>query len=226
MQNPDRRSLGSFAHFWFGLTAALALAGLIIQVAVTWGFAGGHFATPASRIFNLLFFFTILSNILTMLTNGALFFNPVRPSTFFRVVRLSGLIGIAVTGIVYHGVLAENNRLEGWSLVADIILHSLVPVAAVLGWLVFGPRGQITPRIVKFSILFPAIYCVVTLIRGPIVGDWYPYPFIDAARFGYGRVAVNCALVAILFVGLAAGAYWLDGLLARRLPARAQLSGR
>lgn len=207
------------------MTAILVAIGLIIQVAVTWNFKGGHFSTPAARIFNLLFFFTILSNILTGATNAWLAAYPKRCPVGFRIVRLSGLIGIIVTGVVYHGVLAENTHLEGWALVADVILHSLVPIAAVLGWLVFGPRGQITPRIVKLSILFPAIYCAVTLIRGPIVGDWYPYPFIDVAAHGYGRVAVNCALVAILFVGLAAGAYWLDGLLSRR-PAILQLSGR
>jgi hypothetical protein len=216
----------AWAHAWFGLTAALVALGLIIQVAVTWSFEGGHFATPLSRIFNLLFFFTILSNIITGVTNGLLYANPDRPSEFFRVVRLAGLIGIAVTGIVYHGVLAENHHLEGWSLVADVILHSLVPIAAVLGWLLFGPRGQLTPRIVALSVLFPAIYCAVTLIRGPLVGDWYPYPFIDVAANGYGRVAINCALVAVLFVGLAAGAFWVDGLLTRRFSGALQLSGR
>ena len=226
MRGSIRDSTGSLARVWFGLTAALVIVGLIIQIAVTWNFTGGHFSTPAARIFNLLFFFTILSNILTGVTNGMLSLHPGRCPVGFRIARLSGLIGIAVTGIVYHGVLAENHHLEGWSLVADVILHSLVPVAAVLGWLVFGPRGQITPRIVKLSILFPAVYCAVTLIRGPLVGDWYPYPFIDVAQHGYARVAVNCALVAVLFVGLAAGAWWLDGLLSRRDPAMAQFPVR
>src|SRR5947209_7007702 len=135
MPNSNARTSPSLAQFWFGLTAALVAIGLVIQIAVTWGFEGGHFATPISRVFNLLFFFTILSNIITGVTSGMLAANPSRCPVGFRIARLSGLIGITVTGIVYHGVLAENNHLEGWSLVADVILHSLVPVAAVLGWL-------------------------------------------------------------------------------------------
>lgn len=226
MRTATSYSTRAWARCWFALTAALVILGLIVQIAVTWNFRGGHFATPLSRLFNLLFFFTILSNIITGVTNGLLSLNLDRSSEIFRVVRLAGLVGIAVTGIVYHGVLAENSHLEGWSLVADVILHSLVPVAAVVGWIVFGPRGQLTPRVVAFSVLFPAIYCAVTLIRGPLVGDWYPYPFIDVAAHGYGRVAVNCALVAILFVGLAAGAYWLDGILSRRFASALQFSER
>jgi hypothetical protein len=59
---------------------------------------------------------------------------------------------------------------------------------------------------------------VFTLIRGAIA-HWYPYPFIDVTQLGYGGVAVNCLWVALLMLGLAAGATVLDDRLPR--PGRA-----
>ena len=35
----------------------------------------------------------------------------------------------------------------------------------------------------------PLVYVAYSLLRGPLV-DWYPYPFLDPADGGYGRVAV------------------------------------
>jgi hypothetical protein len=225
-QTTHREPVAHYARLWFGLTAVIVGFGLVLQLILAARNDSGYFATPLSRAFNLLFFFTVLSNIMVTVASALLYFNPRRLSLAFNVLRLTSVIGIAVTGVVFHGVLSGLQELQGADKLADFILHTLSPIMAVLGWLVFGPRGQITPRIVKLSILFPAIYCAITLIRGPLVGDWYPYPFIDVAQYGYGRVALNCALVAVLFVGLAAGAYWLDSLLTRRAPAMAQLSGR
>jgi hypothetical protein len=54
-----------------------------------------------------------------------------------------------------------------------------------------------------------------TLIRGAVIG-WYPYPFIDVAKIGYVRAIVSAVWVAVLFLGVAAGATVID----RRLPGR------
>ena len=43
------------------------------------------------------------------------------------------------------------------------------------------------------------------MIRGPYA-HWYPYPFVDAAQHGYGRVALNAALLLVCFA-LAAVAF-------------------
>jgi hypothetical protein len=221
MRNSGGRSSESSARTWFGLIAAITLVGLVIQVAMVWNNNAGHFATPASRIFNLLFFFTILSNIITMITSGLLYQNLHRSSTIFRVSRLSGLVGIIVTGIIYHAALSELSHLKGWDSVANVILHYVVPITAVLGWLAFGPRGMTTIRIVGLSIIYPVAYCAVTLIRGPIV-DWYPYPFMDVTAHGYGRVAVNCVFVAVLVVAVAFVIHRLDGWMAKRIPTSVQ----
>ena len=55
---------------------------------------------------------------------------------------------------------------------------------------------------------------IFVLIRGETV-DYFPYPFIDVIRIGYAKVAVNSVWVAVLYLGLAAGATALDRRLAR-----------
>jgi hypothetical protein len=88
------------------------------------------------------------------------------------------------------------------------------PVMGVLGWLMFGPRGLTSRRVMRLSVLFPVAWLAFVLIRGPIV-DYYPYPFVDVTKLGYARVLVNCVWVAVLYLGLTAGATALDSRLAR-----------
>jgi hypothetical protein len=99
--------------------------------------------------------------------------------------------------------------------VANFLLHTLAPVVGVLGWLLFGPRGQTDARIVSWSIVYPLLWLAFTLVRGEFVG-FYPYPFVDVDEHGYPRVLLNCLLVAVLFLALAAGATTLDRRLRRK----------
>ena len=115
---------------------------------------------------------------------------------------------------MYHVALADLQELDGKAAVADQLLHLVVPVLAVAGWLVFGPRGLVSARDIGLATLVPLAWLVFTLIRGPIV-DWYPYPFLDVRDHGYPRVFANCVLVGLLFLALAAGARALDRVLDR-----------
>lgn len=201
------------ARVWFGLTAAVALAGLVIQLVVTARATGGQFPTTAARIANLFCFFTIQSNVLVALTSALLAVRLDRPATRFRVLRADTVLAIAVTGVVYHVALAGLHELTGFAAVADFLLHTATPVLTVLGWLLLGPRGSFTARTIPLAVIFPVAWLVFTLIRGPIV-DFYPYPFVDVVALGLPRVLLNCAIVAVLFLALAGGGALLD----RRLP--------
>jgi hypothetical protein len=57
------------------------------------------------------------------------------------------------------------------------------------------------------SLIWPLLWFVYTLARGAL-SHWYPYPFVDAATHGYGRVIVNAMLV-LLVLGAMAGIYLL-----------------
>jgi hypothetical protein len=201
---------------WAGLTALIVAMGLVVQLIVTATGTEGFYPDNPDRVFNVFAYFTIQSNLLLGGTTLMLALQPDRPqSTLFRTLRLNGVLCIAVTGIVYHVALASLDDLTGWAAVTNFLLHTASPVVGVLGWLLFGPRGQTDQRIVAWSIVFPLLWLVFTLVRGEFVG-FYPYPFVDVAEHGYPRVLLNCLLVAVLFLALAAGATYLDHRLHRK----------
>lgn len=209
----------AIARFFFAATALAVLVGLIVQLAVSANLTGSRFTSLGSRLFNVFCYFTVQSNILVGITTGLLAWQLHRPSTAFRVLRLAGLIGITVTGIVFHIALSGLQDLKGSAAFADFVLHTLVPVLAVIGWLLFGPRRMISWPVAALADLFPAGWLIFALIRGALIG-FYAYPFIDVDTLGYPRVLLNSALVAALFFVLAALAIGLDRLLSGRVGAR------
>jgi len=204
-------------RWWFTLTALAVAVAIAIQVPVSAGSTRGFFDTPLVRALNVFAFFTVLSNLIVGATSLLLALDPRRPSLSFDVLRLTGVVAIAITGVVYHAVLRGLDDLVGWALVADLILHTLVPVMAVVGWLVWGPRDRANRRVVGLTVVFPVCWFMFTIIRGEVVG-FYPYPFIDVADLGYARVMLNCVVVAALYLAVGAGAAWLDTTLIRARP--------
>lgn len=204
----------SKARLWFGATVALVVFGLVVQVAVAVNAPSGFFQGAAARTFNVFCFFTIQSNVIVGVTSLLLGLDPTRSSTIFNAFRLTGVAAIALTGLVYHSVLRGLFDLESWALVADHVIHTIVPVMGVSGWLIFGPRGRTSSRVAKLAVIFPVCWLFFTLVRGEII-HFYPYPFVDVLHLGYGRVAVNCVWVAVLYLGMASGLTVLDGWLAR-----------
>jgi hypothetical protein len=99
-------------------------------------------------------------------------------------------------------------------MLADRLLHTVVPLLAVVGWLVAGPRGQVDRSDLGPFLVLPLIWIAYTLIRGAIV-DWYPYPFIDVEEHGYAVVALNCLGVATLMLALFGLALVVDRRLTR-----------
>jgi hypothetical protein len=202
-------------RIWFALTAAAVFTGVLIQVLVSAGNEEGLFPTAAGRVFNVFCYFTIQSNLVVGVTSLMLALRPERDSELFRVFRLTGLVAITVTFIVFHVALSHLVDLEGWAKVADQILHTVVPVLAVGTWLTFGPRGLVDRDTALLALVPPLLWVVFTLIRGELI-DFYPYPFVDVNEHGYAGVIANSALIALLFLGLAIGALALD----RKLGAR------
>ena len=204
------------AQWFFGLTGMTVLVGLVVQIVAVLQEENAIFDGTAARIFNMFCYFTVQSNVIIGVTCLLLAWNPRRTATVFAVFRLAGLVDIAITGIVYHIALADLRELAGSALVADQLLHSVVPLLAVIGWVMFGPRGMVSWRVIGLAALIPVVWIVFTLIRGPIV-DFYPYPFIDVAQHGYGVVFRNLALVGVVFLSFAALVKWLDGVIGDRL---------
>jgi hypothetical protein len=200
-----------FARLWHGAVAALVVLAIVMQVVIALQVSGPAPEVPTGvlrgthafgRVVRVFSFFTIQSNLLCGFAALTLALNPHRDGPIWRAVRLASLFGITVTGIVYSAVLAD--MYEPSSLgasIVNLIVHYIVPIMVVLGWFLFGPRPRIERRTVVWSLAFPVLWTIYTLIRGAAV-HWYPYPFVDADTLGYGKVAVNAVLVVVLLAAV------------------------
>jgi hypothetical protein len=207
--------LSDLGRVWLAATAAVVFTGVVIQLDATADSTGGFFEDRTDRVLNVFAFFTIQSNLLLGITCLIAAIRPRTRSTLFRVARLCGLIGIAITGVVFHLALRDLQDLTGQAKLADFLLHTASPILGLTGWLLFGPRRLISKTVVWCTLVFPLAYGAFTLVRGESVG-WYPYPFMDVNDHGYPRIILNCAIIGAAFVAFATGAHALD----RRLPGR------
>ena len=209
--SPYPKSAATWARLWFALTALCVVGGVAISVFTAAHNHAGHFHTPAERAFNTFAFFTVDSNLTVGVTVLLLALEPDRSSPLFATFRLIGVVAITVTWLVYHVALAD---LLGFDQPGNQLVHTVVPILAVVGWLMFGPRRLTSARIALWSLIFPVAWLGFTLIRGAFV-HWYPYPFIDVTTLGFGGTLLNCLWVSVLLLGLAAGATKVDRVLDR-----------
>jgi TRAP-type C4-dicarboxylate transport system permease small subunit len=196
------------ARAWHLLTAVVALAALGLQlVLVINGDAILVDHDPPNlveRILRYFAYFTIESNILVLATTARLARDAAYDAPRWRVVRIAAVSGITVTGLVHWFLLRPLLHLDGADLVADKVLHLVVPILAVLGWLAFGPRPRIDWPACLRAALWPLAWLVVMLASGAVTG-WYPYPFLDHREHGWDHVAVVCVGILVLFFAIFAG---------------------
>ena len=176
-------------------------------------------AGALARVADTLSYFTIWSNIAVAVAVTLLAMDPVRDSVARRVLRLSSLLMITVTAIVYQVVLAPGIDVAGWSLLTDPLLHAVTPLVTVVVWAVWGPRGWITARLLPGALAVPLMWIVWMLARGAVI-DAYPYGFANVVELGYAVVARNLLLVLVFALALAAAFWGLDVVLRRRRDGR------
>jgi hypothetical protein len=181
---------------WFALALQLWLS---IRMTV----ADGRSVTTAIWIY--LGFFTILTNLLVAMALSAQALGmDDRLGRFFRSTGVTTAIAanIAVVMLTYNLLLRQLWRPKAWNLIADVLLHDVMPAAFLLFWWFVVPKADLRLRQLGRWLLYPLGYLVYALIRGAI-NRWYPYPFIDVNALGYSRVLVNAVGVAFAFAVVA-----------------------
>lgn len=191
------------AWAWRAVFAVVGLFALGLQYGLMIGTDPGRI--PALTL-NFFSFFTILTNVLVML----ILLLPVvaGSSSLGRwvstpSVRAAVSMYAVVVGLVYHLLLHATWAPEGWSYVVNILLHYVMPIAMLIDWLAFVPRGQLTWRDPLRWLLFPLAYGGWTLAHGLAV-DWWPYWFVDVTELGLAKAGAYFAglLAFFLVVGL------------------------
>lgn len=207
------------ARPWHTVTAVVTWAALALQLVliIRGGVVLDETSPPAlgTRLIRFISYFTILTNLLVAVTTTTLGLGQTVAPRWWRVLRLNAVVGITVTGLVHWFLLRPLLDLSGADYLADKLLHVVVPLLAVVGWMVFGPRGKAERSLLLPSLIYPVGWLIYTLVRGA-VANWYPYPFLDVRLHGYPAALLACAGVAVLLIALTWGAMVLD----RRLPTR------
>ena len=199
------------ARAWHAVTAAVTIAALVLQLVLV--IRGGVVLDETrpfglgERLWHFVSYFTIQSNLLVAVTAALLAQDPARDGRGFRTLRLAGLLGISVTGVVHFTLLRPLLDLDGWDYAADKLLHMVVPALAVIGFALFGPRPRVDRQSLWPSLAWPVLYLVYVLVFGAVDG-WYPYPFLDPDEDGWGAVIVSSVGVTLVFLAFY-GVYWL-----------------
>ncbi|MAS53649.1 MAG: hypothetical protein CMJ44_03300 [Pimelobacter sp.] len=205
------------ARRFHALTATVAIVAVVLQLVLV--IRGGQVLDEVEppalglRLARFVAYFTVQSNVLVAIASLTLALDPARDTRTWRVLRLAGVVGITVTGLVHYLLLRPLLDLDGADWAADKLLHMVVPIMALVGWVVFGPRPRITLGAVGWALAWPVAWLGVTLSVGALSG-WYPYPFLDHREDGAAAVVVASLGVTLLFVALFALAAWLDRRLA------------
>jgi hypothetical protein len=183
--------MSSLARLAAALVALIAWIGLGTQLQASIILAG---SLPAA-LWAMLFYFTVLTNLLVALGFTAIALN--RPPPPFW---LGGLVlAIVLVGIVYNTLLVGLVELSGGALLADFLNHTLTPILVPLWWLAFAPKARLRWRAPLLWALYPIAYFLYALARAPGMGK-YPYPFMDVGKLGWPQVGVNVVLIAAGFV--------------------------
>ncbi|WP_405733859.1 Pr6Pr family membrane protein [Streptomyces sp. NBC_00028] len=165
----------------------------------------------------VLSYFTIQSAVLLALVSTA---SARRAWTARRPLpaALTGatLLYVLLTGLVYHLLLAETTTPfsmtdtaapTGWAKITNVVLHTALPIAATLDWLLLTAPGRLRLRNAATWLVFPLAYLAFSFTRGelllPGTPAHYLYPFLDVDLHGYKTVLGNALLLGLSFYALA-----------------------
>ncbi|MEJ7738655.1 MAG: Pr6Pr family membrane protein [Chitinophagaceae bacterium] len=153
-------------------------------------------------IISFFSYFTILTNILVAFCFSILLFSPASAlqKWISRTRVLTAVtVYITIVGIVYNLILRNLWSPAGWQLVADELLHSVMPVLFMLYWVFFVPKRNLQWKDVTSWLIYPFVYLSYIIVRGSISG-LYPYPFLDVKQLGYNKVFTNCGVLFLAFL--------------------------
>ncbi len=206
------------AWLGFGMSLVIEIFGLVKidpstnkTPASEFGYVGHYadgLAGAPARVIDLLSYFTIWSQIVVGIVMTMLWLKPNRDEPWLRWLRLSSIMMIIVTGVVYNLLLGPNFPPVGLNKISSAIEHTITPIITVVVFFIWGPRSWFSPKNIMKALLIPIAYVIYTLIRGAIVG-LYPYGFFDVVTNGYVSVLVFVGgiLVAAIVVKLMLWAY-------------------
>lgn len=133
------------------------------------------------------------------------------------------ILAISVTCLVAHFLLDNGGLfLDGKFHLDMLALHYIVPIGAILDWLIFDQKGYMSFKEPLFWVIFPLCYLAYTYILvlgfGINMSDTsrWPYPFLDLETKGVPGVATMIVILLIAFIILGFIYVAIDKLMSRK----------
>ena len=183
------------------IIALLAWASLILQ-----------FYLKTGSTVNFFSFFTVECNLLAAVTlSFSVIMSGTAAARFFTSssVRAAIAVYIFIVALVYNTVLRGLVPLESWGLLADTMLHVVIPILYLLFCIFFIPGNSLHWKDGLYWIIFPLCYLIYSLVRGAAT-HWYPYPFLNADEHGYGKVCINITVMLMIFLATGLGCIFIN----------------
>lgn len=150
-------------------------------------------------------YFTVLTNILVAVAaTWPAALPATAPGRFFTQPAAIGWVAssIAFVGVAYFVLLRHVWNPQGLQLLADVVMHYIVPALVVLYSAIALRRTALRWTAPLWWSLYPVIYFVYVLLRGALMGR-YPYHFIDVSQLGYALTLRNALGLWVAFLVLA-----------------------
>lgn len=161
-------------------------------------------AESSVRFERFFSYFTIWSNMLLAITCGVLVARPRLESAGWNILRVTALMSIVITGLIFFIVLRPDTDLDGARrVIGNALRHYAAPLMAVAGWAAFGPWPRQPWRDLVIVMLWPVAFGAFTLLHGAVTG-WYPYDFLDVVARGYAAVSVELVVSGLEMLAVAA----------------------
>jgi hypothetical protein len=211
----QNRSKWALAFMLF--TAVTGWFGLITQLYITLSTYQSN-RTLAGVLVQYISYFTIICNALVTVSLTVIIIKPnsVWGRFFSRSTVLTALtLYIIIVGIVYNIALRGLVGLDGPAFWANEIIHVIIPVLFAIFWLTIVPKIGLSFKSILPWLWLPFIYLIYILLRGAISG-LYPYPFMDARKFGYHHIAIRCFLVMLAFLTVSVFLVFIDRRMAKK----------
>lgn len=138
-------------------------------------------------------------------------------------VKHALMLAISVTCLIAHFML--NGGLvftDGAFHPSMLVLHYIVPIGAILDWILFDEKGTMKLYEPFLWTIFPLAYLAYSYIMVTVFsvemgeGSRWPYPFLDADINGSAKVAGTILLLLIIFLALGFLYTAIDRRLAKR----------
>ena len=146
--------------------------------------------------------------------------------TFAPTVKYTAMVSLVVTMLIAHFMLFDAMFQNGQLVLHLVVLHYVVPIMALLDWLLFDEKGRMPLWGPLAWMSLVLAYLAVVMVRVGLLGHdmgggttadvtRYPYTFLDPALSGAGGVALFCLSMLVAFVALGFVMVGIDRLLAR-----------